>query len=140
MMAGINVTFEPGSLRSGVQGEWSDTTRSISPCTQITDYIECQALFPVVRIRSAPPPPPFGYTRSISPCTQITDYIESQALFPIVKIRSPHPLNPKGVLLLPPVGPRGETNSLAGEGVGGLNSDVGTITLVPRGLFVIALQ
>ncbi len=34
-MADFNATLEPGSLRSGVQGEWSDTTRSISPCTHI---------------------------------------------------------------------------------------------------------
>jgi hypothetical protein len=94
-MAGINVTFEPGSLRSGVHGEWSDTTRSISPCIQIADYTECRALFPIVQIR----PPP-------------------------------HPLTLKGVLLLPPLGPRGETHSLAEEGVGELNSDEGTDTLV----------
>jgi hypothetical protein len=83
MMADINATLEPGSLRSGVQGEWSDTTRSISPCTQITNYLECQDLFAVVQIRS------------------------------------PHTLTRKGVLLLPPLGPRGQIHSLAGEGGGG---------------------
>jgi hypothetical protein len=93
-MADIKATLEPGSLRSGVHGEWSDTTRSISPCTQITDHTECQDLFPVVRIRS------------------------------------PHTLTRKVVLLLPPLGPRGETHSFAEERVGGLSSDEGTDTLV----------
>ncbi len=36
----------------------------------------------------------------------------------------------KGVLLLPPLGPRGETHSLEGEGVGGPNSFEGTDTLL----------
>ncbi len=132
MMADINATLEPGSLRSGVQGEWSDTTRSISPCTQITDYTECQSLFPVVRIRSPPPPPPFGSTRSISPCTQITGYIECQDLFPIVRIRPPHPLTLKGMLLLPPLDPKGgDRLAWGGEGGGGgPNFDEGKDTLV----------
>ncbi len=39
-MTDINGTLEPGSLRSGVQGEWSDTTRSISPCTHISQIIQ----------------------------------------------------------------------------------------------------
>jgi hypothetical protein len=42
----------------------------------------------------------------------------------------PQLLTHKGVLLLPPLGPRGETHSLAGEGLGGPNSDEGTYTLV----------
>ncbi len=41
----------------------------------------------------------------------------------------PHPLIRKRVLP-PPLGSRGETHSLAGEGVGGPNSDEGTDTLV----------
>ncbi len=41
----------------------------------------------------------------------------------------PHPLPQASVVLLPLV-PRGGTHSLAGEGVGGANSDKGTDTLV----------
>jgi hypothetical protein len=47
-----------------------------------------------------------------------TEYTECQAFFPIVRIGSPHPLNHKRVLL-PLLGPRGETNSLGGGGEGG---------------------
>jgi hypothetical protein len=43
--------------------------------------------------------------------------------------RVPHPLTRKGVLLLPPLAPGMETQSLAGEGVGGPNSDEGIYTL-----------
>ncbi len=43
---------------------------------------------------------------------------------------STHPLTRKGVLLLPPLDPRGETRTLARERVGGPNSEEGTDTLV----------
>jgi hypothetical protein len=36
------------------------------------------------------------------------------------------PPNTKGLLILPHLGPRGESHWLAGEGVGGPNSDEGT--------------
>jgi hypothetical protein len=49
--------------------------------------------------------------------------------FPVVRIGSPHPLTRKGVLFFPPVVPGRETRSLAGEGMGGPNSDEGTDTL-----------
>ncbi len=41
----------------------------------------------------------------------------------------PHPLTSYGVLLVPPLGPRGETHSLAVKRVGEPNSDEGTDTL-----------
>jgi hypothetical protein len=48
------------------------------------------------------------------------------AFSPVFRIRSPHPLTRKGVLLLPLLGPRGETQE---ERVGGPNSDEGTDNL-----------
>jgi hypothetical protein len=57
-----------------------------------------------------------------------TEYTECQAFFPVVRIGSPDPLTCKGVLLLPPLGPRGEKHSLAEEKVGP-NSDEGKDTL-----------
>ncbi len=43
----------------------------------------------------------------------------------------PQPITRKKVLLpFPTLGPKGETHSLAGEGMGGLNSDDGTDTPV----------
>ncbi len=62
-----------------------------------------------------------------------TEYTESQAFWPVVRIGSPHSLIRKGVFLLPPpLGLRGKTHSIAGEGVGwgGVNSDEGTDALV----------
>ncbi len=41
---------------------------------------------------------------------------ECQAFFTVVRIGYPHPLTLKGVMLLPPLGPRRETHSLDGEG------------------------
>jgi hypothetical protein len=41
---------------------------------------------------------------------------------------SPHPLTRKGMLLLPPFGPRGGDSLVCGGGVGGPNSDEGTDT------------
>jgi hypothetical protein len=43
---------------------------------------------------------------------------ECQGFFPVVRIGSPHPFLRKGVLLPPPLGPRGKIHSLAGERVG----------------------
>ncbi len=51
-------------------------------------------------------------------------YVHSSELGPTT------PLTRKGVLILPLLGRRGETHSLAGEGIGGPNSDEGTDTLV----------
>jgi hypothetical protein len=59
-----------------------------------------------------------------------TGYTEYQAFFPVVQIGSPPPPHPPGIVLFPPLDPRGETHSLAGEGVGEPNSDEGTDTLV----------
>ncbi len=47
-----------------------------------------------------------------------TEYTECQAFYPVVRLGSPHPLTRKRVLLNS-FGPRGETASLVGEGVGG---------------------
>jgi hypothetical protein len=109
-MADINATLEPGSLRSGVQGEWSDTTRSISPCTQITDYTECQALFPV-RIGSPTPSP-------ARECCSSPLWVQGKG--------ETHSLAGEG----------GDTLA-CGEGVGGPNSDEGTDTLVWYSMYTI---
>jgi hypothetical protein len=50
-------------------------------------------------------------------------------LFSSRPIWAPHPLTRKRVCP-PPLVPRGETHSLAGEGLGGPNSDEGTDTVV----------
>jgi hypothetical protein len=57
--------------------------------------------------------------------------------FPVVRIGFPHPLTRKGVLLLPPLVPRQETHSLAGEGLGGSNCDDWKDTLVLYVLYTI---
>jgi hypothetical protein len=53
---------------------------------------------------------------------QIQIYISTYSL--------PPPPQPQASLVPPPLGPKGETHSLAGEGVGGPNSDERTDTLV----------
>ncbi len=61
-----------------------------------------------------------------------TEYTECQAFVhcPVVRIGSPHP-SPVNECCLPPLGPRGETHTLAGEGRGGgPNSDERMNTLV----------
>jgi hypothetical protein len=57
---------------------------------------------------------------------------EGQTSCPVIRIGSPHPLTRKRLLLPPPMGCRGETYSLAGEGVGGPNSDDWPETLALR--------
>jgi hypothetical protein len=59
-----------------------------------------------------------------------TEYTECQAFFLVVRIGSPTPLTRKEVLILPPLGPRRQTHSLAWECVLGPNADEGTDTLV----------
>jgi hypothetical protein len=60
----------------------------------------------------------------------MTQIIESARLsVPSSELRPPHPLTHNPVLP-PPLGPRGETHSLAGEGVGEHNSDEGTDIVV----------
>ncbi len=62
-------------------------------------------------------------------CTFIhsTEYTECQAFCPVVRIESPPP--PPQARMFPPLGTWGEPHSLAGYGVGGLNSEEGTDTL-----------
>jgi hypothetical protein len=48
----------------------------------------------------------------------LTEYTECQASFPVVGIESPNTLTCKGVLLLPPLGPRGRQTRLE-RGSGG---------------------
>jgi hypothetical protein len=57
----------------------------------------------------------------------LTEYKECQAFCLFVWIGPPHP---QASVAPPPLGPRGETHWLAGEGVGGPNSNEGTDTLV----------
>jgi hypothetical protein len=52
-----------------------------------------------------------------------------QSARPSIQSSKLGPLTPKRVLFPPPLDPRGETHSLS-EGVGGINSDDGTYTLV----------
>jgi hypothetical protein len=61
-----------------------------------------------------PPPHPLTGTAQHNRY-QGTWYTEYHAFFPVVRIGSPHPLTPPGSV---PLDPRGETHSLAGEGVG----------------------
>ncbi len=57
-------------------------------------------------------------------------YTECQALFQVVRIGSPRPLTRYAALLPHRLGPRGELQSLAREGVGVPNFDEGTDSLV----------
>jgi hypothetical protein len=61
-----------------------------------------------------------------------TVYTECQASFPVVRIGFPHPTQSpaRECFSSPTLGPRGETHSLAGEGVGEPYSDEGADTLV----------
>jgi hypothetical protein len=58
-----------------------------------------------------------------------TKYTSCQAFCLVVGIGSPHPLTRKGVLLPPPMGPRGRHTTVRGKGRGP-NFDEGTYTLV----------
>ncbi len=70
-----------------------------------------------------------GQLRDLSYKT--TEYTEYQAFCPVVRIGSPPQTpSPASVWCSPPLGPRGETHSLGGEGVRGPNSDEGTDSLV----------
>ncbi len=76
------------------------------------------------------PAPGSGVRLRIEPGTQHRVYIQNwQAFYQLSELGPPHLLARKRVLLSP-LSPRGETHSLAGEGVGGNNSDDGTDTLV----------
>jgi hypothetical protein len=58
-------------------------------------------------------------------------YLQSVRLsVPSSELGQPTPSPTRECCSPPPVEPRGETHSLAGEGVGGPNSDEGTATLV----------
>jgi hypothetical protein len=70
----------------------------------------------------------FNHTGA-SPSSWSQNIIQCQDFFPVVRVGSLHTLTRKEMLLLPLLGPMGETHSLAGEGWGP-NSDKGTDTLI----------
>jgi hypothetical protein len=73
-----------------------------------------------------PPPPLSECRRAYINILSRTEYTECLAFCPFVRMGSPHPLTRKG-LLLPHLGPRGDTHLLVEEGVAGPNSDEGTL-------------